>query len=245
MIEEMDGLIGMQDLADECIDLIVTDPPYGIEYRSNKQNYDTRGVQPIVKDRPMYFDRIANDTELPITWLAEAYRILKPNTALYTFAHWSRWHLLYPAVLAAGFTVKNMVVLNKSNHGMGDLAGQYAPKHELLLFAVKGRHILRFQNGREKDVWDVPIRFSGARRWHPNEKPEAWITPAILNSSNPGEYVLDPFAGSGTTLVAALRHGRRPWGFEIDALYVGNAQVRLAELQRELTLTTTEKEIVQ
>lgn len=157
---------------------------------------------------------------------------------MYVFAHWSKWSELYSATEAVGFNLKNMIVLNKSNHGMGDLGGSYAPKHELLLFATKGKHSLLFPHGRVDDVWNVPVKFSGSRRFHPNEKPVNWIVPAIENSSELGQVILDPFMGSGTTGVVAVQMGRNFIGIEKDAQYVKVAEQRIkqAMVNRENTL---------
>lgn len=201
----------------ECIDLIVTDIPYGINYKSNSQNLDRRTGISIIKNRPEYFKQIANDDEIPIEWLSDAYRVLKDNTAIYIFCHWSKWHILYPAVEEVGFNIKNMVVINKSNHGMGDLSGQYAPKHELLLFATKGKHVLDFEDKRMRDVWDAPVKYSGSKRWHSCEKSISWVTPCISNSSKEKGIVLDPFAGSGTTGCAAKLLNRNYVMVDIDA----------------------------
>lgn len=209
------------------VDLIVTDTPYGINYKSNKQNCDTRGTSTIVKDRPQYFDSIDGDNFVPVEWLSQAYRVLKNGSALYIFCHWSRWHILYPEVEKAGFKCKNMIVLNKSNHGMGDLKGQYAPKHELILFATKGRHILKFPVKRLNDIWNVPVRFSGSKRLHPNEKPVSWIEPCIINSSQKEDLVLDPFAGSGSTGVAAKNLNRNFLLIEVDEEYYNIAKNRI------------------
>ncbi len=221
--DSCDVLSGMLD---ESVDLIVTDIPYGINYKSNKQNYDTRNGL-VVKDRPQYFSKINGDAQIPVDWLDPAFRVLKNNSAVYIFCHWSTYHLLVPSVQNAGFKPKNMIVLNKSNHGMGDLKGQYAPKHELMLFAVKGRHLLNFSNGRMKDVWDVPVKYSGSKRFHPNEKPISWIEPCIRNSSRVNDVVLDPFAGSGTVGVAATLLSRRSISIEIDDQYVEIARQRM------------------
>ena len=80
------------------IDLIVTDIPYGINYKSNKQNQDTRSGKTIKIDRDEYFTEINNDDEIPIEWLNDAYRILKDNSAMYIFIHWSKWGELKLAV---------------------------------------------------------------------------------------------------------------------------------------------------
>lgn len=199
-IIESDCMDALKSLESDSVDLIVTDPPYGIDYKSNRQGIDRKRSNAREGDviiRESYFTTIANDNTLPTEWLSEAQRVLKDGSAIYIFCHWTKWHLLYPAV-APLFTIKNMIVLNKSNHGMGDLNGQYAPKHELLLYAVKGRHLLDRSTGRRKDVWDVPIRFTGAHRLHPNEKPLSWLRPCVESSSKAGDLVLDPFSGSGS-----------------------------------------------
>jgi len=222
-----DCLKVMKTFDEESIDLILTDIPYGINYKSNKQNYDTRGTRPIQKNRSEYFETIEGDENLPIIWLDEAYRVLKDESAIYVFCHWSKWHILHAAVFLAGFKIKNMIVLNKSNHGMGDLKGSYAPKHELLLFATKGRHILNFPDKRLNDVWEVPVRYSGSKRFHPNEKPISWLSPCIENSSNQGDVVLDPFAGSGSTGVACKKLNRNFVLIDIDSHYCEVAKKRL------------------
>jgi site-specific DNA-methyltransferase (adenine-specific) len=220
-----------QHIADQSVPVIVTDPPYGTNYKSGRQGFNGRGSFVGLPDqrtgRAEYFSEIANDEAAPVAWLSEAYRVLASGGALYLFCHWKTWGDFYTAATSAGFDVKNMIVLNKSNHGMGDLKGGYAPKHELLLYASKGRHLLRFPDKRQRDVWDVPVRFSGARRHHPNEKPVSWMEPAILNSSAAGDVVLDPFMGSGSTGAACLNTGRNFIGIEMDEVYFNVAQERL------------------
>jgi site-specific DNA-methyltransferase (adenine-specific) len=219
------------------VDLIVADPPYGIEYRSNRQTVDRKrsingeGSQVC---RPHYFGNIENDKSLLVDWIREAYRILKPSAAIYIFTHWTRWSETVKAAEEIGFSLKNMLVLNKSNHGMGDLKGSYAPKHELMLFATKGKHKLRNPNGRETDIWNVPVKFSGAHRLHPNEKPLSWVIPAIANSSDENDLVLDPFMGSGTVGEACLAMNRRFVGIEKDKQYfdVAKSRIEAAALSR-------------
>ena len=225
-------------ISDESIDLIVTDPPYGMSYKSNRQKVDRKTsveTNKSVSVRAHYFAEIENDDQIPTAWLKDAYRVLKPNSAIYVFVHWSTWSTLENAVKDVGFTVKNMIVLNKSNHGMGDLQGQYAPQHELLLFAVKGRHVCHWSR-RSSDVWNVPVKFSGGVRLHPNEKPVAWIRPAIANSSKEGDTVLDPFMGSATTGVVCVNMGRKFIGVEKDIEHFVTAKGRIA--QAEMTEST-------
>ena len=220
----------MKGIDSESIDLIVTDPPYGKNYKSNRQGIDRKqsiaGTEKIVREQ--YFTTINNDESFPFLWLTEAYRTLKQSSAIYIFAHWEKWEDVKFRVDDVGFQVKNMIVLNKSNHGMGDLYGDYAPKHELLLYATKGRHILTFPDKRMNNVWDVPVKFSGAHRLHPNEKPPSWYLPAILNSSKMGDIVLDPFMGSGTCGDVCKQVDRNFIGMENDEVHYQTAQTRLA-----------------
>lgn len=220
----------------DSIDLIVTDPPYGIAYCSGRQGIDRaqslEGVEAVVRDP--YFTAIANDTGVPVAWLPEAFRVLRQGTALYVFSHWRTFGVLAAAVSQAGFIVQNMIVCNKSNHGMGNLTGAYAPKHELCLFAAKGKHRLVWEK-RQPDVWDVPVRFTGARRLHPNEKPKSWFARPILNSSLPGAVVCDPFCGSGTAGVVALEHARKFVGIDLDANWTSMTERRLSEMDHAIT----------
>jgi site-specific DNA-methyltransferase (adenine-specific) len=221
----VDCMRGMKRLPDGLVNLVVTDPPYGIGYLSGKQTCNTRGGK---SKGAKYFGRIESDLGLPVDWLREAHRVMKNDSAMYVFAHWKTFGALMASALQAGFVAKNMLVLVKSNHGMGDLKGAYAPKHELVLYAVKGKSWLR-AGTRPCDVFDVKVKYSGARRLHPAEKPVDWYKRLIEASSDVGDLVLDPFAGSGTCGVACIELQREFIGFEIDAAYIIAAQRRLEE----------------
>jgi site-specific DNA-methyltransferase (adenine-specific) len=170
---------------------------------------------------------------LPTDWLVEAYRVLKDNAAIYIFAHWSKWGELQSAAQVAGFIVKNMIVLDKSNHGMGATTLQYAPKHELVLFASKGKHILLNPDGRKPDVWNVPVKFSGSHKFHPNEKPASWIHYAIINSSIEDQVILDPFMGSGSFGIASIKSKRQFIGIESNVQYFDIAKARIDAAMNE------------
>ena len=223
----------LKKIPDNYVDMIFTDIPYGINFKSNRQGIDRKrsvARQGDIINKEQYFSEINNDNSIPsIDWLYESYRILKDGTAIYVCVHWETFGELKNQILQCGFKPKNMIVLNKSNHGMGDLKGQYAPKHELILFATKGRHLLHFPEKRQNDVWDVPIKFTGAHRLHPNEKPLSWIEPAIINSCVEDGIVLDPYMGSGSTGNAALKLGRKFIGIDNDENYFKVAEERLSK----------------
>jgi len=209
----------MKRMKDSSVDLIVTDPPYGINYCSNNQTSTTHSRSTEARVDKSYFKKIKGDSLLPTKWISQAYRVLKEGGACYIYCRWDKWGELLEAVKRVGFKLKNMIVLKKSGRGMGDLKGQYAPQHELILFCTKGRHELVFPIKRITDVWDVKVLFSARKRFHPNQKHESMIQPIIENSSYKGDIVLDPFFGSGTTGVVCKRLDRKFIGIEVDREY--------------------------
>lgn len=222
-----DCLEKMKDIPNKTIDMIITDPPYGISYKSNKQKGDTRkGKEVIVRDQE-YFHIIEGDKTLNTEFISICFEKLKDNGAIYIFCHWSKWSALEKEVLSSGFSIKNMIVINKSNHGMGDLKGTYAPKHELVLFATKGRHIFNKEQKRINDVFDGKVLFSGSHRFHPNEKPISWLLPFIRRSCTPNGVVLDPFMGAGSAGLACLKLNRNFIGIEIDENFFNIAKDRI------------------
>jgi len=126
----------------------------------------------------------------------------------------------------AGFAVKTSVVWDKGNYGMGDLTGNFSPSYETCIFATKGKYA--FPGKRPRDVLQVP-RLNGSQVVHPNEKPVELMKQLIDITTRPNDLILDPFAGSGTTLVAALQNGRRYIGVEISPQHYETAQRRIYE----------------
>ena len=210
------------------IDMILTDPPYGISFKSGKQRGSTReGKKEIRVRESSYFRQIENDATIPLEYLRELYRVLKPGGGVYIFSHWRTIGDLQSQLLIEGFTLKNLIVIAKTNHGMGDLKGSYAPKHELVSFCSKGRHVLDNSQGRISDVLPGVVIYSGRKHLHPNEKPLSWLTPFIERSSHEGDVILDPFMGSGSVGEACKRLGRRFIGVELDPEYFSVAVKRL------------------
>lgn len=204
-------------LADESVDCIVTDPPYGISHDSNRVGSE-------------WAKQIVGDESVDTSWLPEAARILKSNRAMYVFTRWDVEHEWITAIRATGLTVVQSIVWDRGTHGAGDLNGMYGYAHERILFATKGRHLLN--RPRMDDVWRVPAIFTREWKWHPHEKPQKLLEIPVLASSNPGELVVDLFAGSGSTLAACLATGRRVIGCEIDAKWHEWATSRLAGAER-------------
>ena len=115
---------------------------------------------------------------------------------------------------------------------MGDLKAQFAPRHDVVIFATKGR--FEFPGKRPDDVIACP-KVGNSSLIHPNEKPVALLERLIEATTEPGALILDPFAGSGSTLAAAAKTGRRYIGVEIDPKYSQIAADRAAKQQKGAT----------
>jgi site-specific DNA-methyltransferase (adenine-specific) len=198
----------LPQLPAESVDLLLTDPPYGMRYRAKA------GSRPIVGDDDLSWFR---------PFIREAYRVLKPNTHAYLFCNEYGLATFRAEMASAGFKVKRLLVWVKDQHTAGDLGGDYANRTEYLLFGHKGRRLL----SGHRDANVLFFKRSGRRRVHPTEKPEDLLRYLIEKSSAPGELVLDPFAGSGTTCRAAKDFRRRYLGIEIDPRYAAVAQRRV------------------
>lgn len=210
-----DCIEGMRRLPDSSVDLIVTDPPYLMNYRSNRRTATEK------------FRHIANDRDangLISEYLAESYRVLKDDTAIYMFCSWH--HIdFFKQEFEKHFKLKNLLVWNKNVHGTGDLKGSYGPKHELILFGHKGRSLLREK--RLPDVIDC-AKVPSAKLTHPTEKPVDLLKIFITNSSDPGATVLDGFAGTGSLPRACIETGRNFIAFELDEEYAAKGSARIA-----------------
>jgi site-specific DNA-methyltransferase (adenine-specific) len=217
-IKQGDCLELMKELPDGSIDLIVTDPPYLMSYKTGRR-----------KDKSHKFcTEIAgdNDEELIKNYIVECYRIMKDNTAMYMFCNSNKVDF-FKRELEKYFTIKNMIVWVKNNHTAGDLVAQFGKKYELIFLVNKGRCPIR--NGRITDVWEFN-RVVGKNQLHQNQKPLELIEQCIEKHSDEGAIVFDGFMGSGTTAVACVNTNRKFIGFELDEKYFNIAQQRINDV---------------
>ncbi len=140
------------------------------------------------------------------------------------FSDWKNQEAWRFAIEMAGFEVKSQVIWNREIHGMGDLGSAFGPQHDVIWFATKGK--FKFPGKRPKSVISSK-RISGDTLVHPNEKPTDLMEQLIAAVTPVGGIVLDPFAGSGTTGVAAKRLGFGFIGIEREAEYVAIAEKRM------------------
>lgn len=219
-IHNMDCLDGLRLLETESVDCIITDPPYGISYQSARRT-----------DKQERFDVIDNDGQPFVWFLFDSFRVLKKGGAIICFCRWDTQEAFISAMTWAGFKIKSQVVWDRGNHGLGDLKAQFAPMHDVAIFAVKDN--FSFPNGRPKSVIRV-MRVSADKLVHPTEKPVELIRQLVETLSVTNALILDPFMGSGSTAVACHQTGRNFIGFEISKEYCEIANSRLK--QKVLTI---------
>jgi site-specific DNA-methyltransferase (adenine-specific) len=190
------------------VDLVLTDPPYGVSYRD-------RGGR-----------TIANDTDLGpvVAAFRDIYRVLKWDRLCVSFYGWNRPEILQ-GWIAAGFTPVEHVVWRKSYASSERFMKR---QHEQAYVLAKGRPPVPDRPPADIREW----KYSG-NRVHPTEKHVDILTPLIESFCPPGGLVLDPFAGSGSTCVAAAITGRRYCGIELEARYCEHACERLDVAERD------------
>jgi len=212
--------------ATESVDLIVADPPYGLEFQSGRRKASFGQIE---NDAP-------TDRDLVRSVIAQCVRVVGQHRHLYVFG---------PPDVLLGQKVSEITTLiwDKGVIGSGDLSSSWGPAHEPLSFMVsKHRHAGESGNPniavrlRKGSVLRY-MRPTGRKVRHPNEKPVALLRELIESSTRQGDLVLDPFAGSGSTAVAAVASGRRAIVIESDVQWVDLmvSRIKQAEsLAREL-----------
>jgi len=204
-----DCLKVLPTIPDNSVDLILTDPPYGMNYQSNW--------------RKIKYKKIKNDNN--IDWLCLSLkhfkRVLKENSHCYIFCsvHYLNKFIDYSK---EHFTLKDILIWEKNNHCSGDLKGSYAPKYEFILFLTKGRKEL---NGkRDPNIFKYN---KTNNNFHPTQKPTDLLEFLIAKSSQEKDIILDCFMGSGSTGVAAKNTNRKFIGIEMDKNYFDIAKNRI------------------
>jgi site-specific DNA-methyltransferase (adenine-specific) len=202
----------VKNIPDNSVDLIVTDPPYGINFTKGYKSGSTELIQGDDGFTVMFFlDDI----------LREYKRILKPNSALYIFTRFDvmpYWWIKCKNY----FDAKNCITWAKGGGFTGDLKGNYGNNSEMIIYLTNGKHELRGK--REGNVWG----FSKVKlEFHETQKPVDIIENIIQHSSDEEMTVFDPFMGSGTTGVACKNLNRNFIGIELNEDYYLTAKKRI------------------
>ena len=233
-------------LPEASIDLVFADPPYNLQLNNELYRPDNSRVDAVDDDWDKFGSFAAYDA-FTREWLSACRRVLKPHASLWVIGSYHNIFRVGASLQDLGFWVLNDVVWRKSNPMPNFRGRRFTNAHETLIWASMGpkaRYTFNYEamKALNEDLqmrsdWLFPICSGGerlreecGRKTHPTQKPEALLHRILLAASNPGDVVLDPFLGSGTTAVAAKRLGRHFVGIEREASYAEAAKARLAAL---------------
>ena len=269
-------MLAMMDrhVSDESIDMIFADPPYNL----SNDGFTCKGGRMVSVNKGDW-DKSAGpveDFEFHREWIAACLRKLKPGGTIWISGTYHSIYQCGAALQLGGWHILNEISWFKPNASPNLSCRMFTASHETLIWArthKKSKHTFNYlamKNGdwHEKDVlkkdakqmrsvWSIPLTKKSEKRHgkHPTQKPEGLLERIVLAATNPGDVILDPFCGSGTTGVIAVRHGRKFIGVDMDKAYLDDlarpriideikalysdtrdAEDFMAELKREVSL---------
>ena len=235
----------MNGLEAGSVDMIFADPPYNLQLTGDLRRPDNSLVDGVDNDWDKFtdfaaYDRFARD------WLTAARRVLKDDGSLWVIGSYHNIFRVGSILQDLGFWILNDIVWRKANPMPNFRGTRFTNAHETLIWCAKdnARRRVTFNYTAMKELneglqmrsdWHIPLCTGGERlkkdglKAHPTQKPEALLYRVILAATNPGDLILDPFFGTGTTGAVAKRLGRRYLGIERDVEYAEMAEKRIAQ----------------
>jgi len=201
-----DCLAVLETLQDNSIDIVITDPPYGISYKSNRSKFDDA-----ITKRGLLNDG-ADEAFILLSKTCEVLsRKCAENSHLYFFCSWSVFSQ-FEKIISEYFTIKTPIVWDKGNKGSGDLENDWGNQTEIIIFCIQGKKTINYRRG---NILSVP-RLHSSKMVHPTQKPIELINELLNVSYFKGDFVVDPFMGSGATVHACNAKSIRTLGIELD-----------------------------
>ncbi|HJT43889.1 MAG TPA: DNA methyltransferase [Rhizomicrobium sp.] len=243
---EGDCVARMNALPEGCADLIFADPPYNMQLKGELRRPDQSKVD-AVDDHWDQFSSFETYDRFTREWLLAARRCLKDSGTLWVIGSYHNIFRVGATLQDLGFWILNDVVWRKSNPMPNFKGRRFTNAHETLIWATKNaeqKYTFNYEAMKAlndelqmRSDWTLPIcagheRLKGAdgQKAHSTQKPEALLHRVIVSSTKPGDVILDPFFGSGTTGAVAKRLGRRFIGIEREKTYADVARARIAEI---------------
>ncbi len=247
----------MNGLPARSVDLVFADPPYNLQLGGQLLRPNNSKVDGVEEEWDRFGDPAADPQgsfaaydDFTRRWLDAARRVLKDDGTLWVIGSYHNIYRVGAILQDLGFWVLNDVVWTKTNPMPNFRGTRFTNAHETLLWCSKSpraRYTFNYEAMKAlneglqmRSDWMMPLCTgperlkSGGRKTHPTQKPESLLYRVILAASNPGDVVLDPFFGTGTTGAVAKKLGRRWIGLERDETYIAAAQERIAKV-REVT----------
>lgn len=243
-----DCVAELAKLPDASVDLVFADPPYNLQLEGALTRPDQSLVDAVDDDWDKFASFEAYD-HFTRAWLLSCRRVMKPNATLWVIGSYHNIFRVGAILQDLGFWILNDVVWRKANPMPNFRGRRFTNAHETMIWATKGPdakgytfHYDALKAGNEdlqvRSDWYLPLCTGGERlkdgdgkKLHPTQKPEALLARIMMSSSNPGDVVLDPFFGSGTTGAVARRFGRSFIGVERERAYADAALARIAAVE--------------
>ena len=205
----------MRDIPDGSVDLVLCDPPYGIDYQSMRR-----------KDKAKRNPKIAGDGKPFLFAIPQLKALVRKSGGVLTFTRWDVQQAFIDSMQQNGMPVKSIIIWDKVGHGMGDLRRAFGSRYESILWSPMAD--FHFSGKRPTDIIRCP-RVGTNQLMHPNQKPVELLEELIRMTTQPRGTVIDYCMGSGSTGVACVNTGRRFIGIELDDHYFETAQQRIQE----------------
>ncbi|WP_405048976.1 hypothetical protein ROLI_037690 [Roseobacter fucihabitans] len=250
----------MNALPEASIDLIFADPPYNLQLKGDLRRPDNSRVDAVDDEWDQFSSFKAYD-DFTRAWLKAARRLLKPNGAIWVIGSYHNIFRVGSALQDQGYWILNDVVWRKSNPMPNFRGKRFTNAHETMIWAGRdetSKYTFNYEALKAlnegiqmRSDWVLPICTGHERlkddkgdKAHPTQKPESLLHRVLVGSTNPGDVILDPFFGTGTTGAVAKMLGRDFIGIEREAAYRKVAEKRIAatrKFDREALEVSTSK----
>lgn len=257
-----DCVAALEALPEKSVDAVFADPPYNLQLAGDLHRPDQSKVDAVDNDWDQ-FDSFKAYDAFTRAWLLACRRVLKPAGTIWVIGSYHNIYRVGAILQDLNFWILNDIVWRKTNPMPNFRGRRFQNAHETMIWASLGQNAKGYTFNYEamkaanddvqmRSDWLFPIcagseRLKGAdgKKAHPTQKPEALLARIILSSTKPGDVVLDPFFGSGTTGAVAKRLGRHYVGIEREQNYIDVAEARIAGVETlgkaELTVMTGKK----
>ena len=234
----------LKGLPDACVDMVFADPPYNLQLGGDLLRPDNSKVDAVDDDWDQFESFAAYDA-FTRAWLGECRRVLKPEGSIWVIGSYHNVFRLGAAIQDLGFWVLNDIIWRKSNPMPNFKGTRFTNAHETLIWAARSREQKRYtfnydalkafnEDTQMRSDWTLALctgeerlKDDEGKKAHPTQKPEALLHRVLLAATRPGDVVLDPFFGTGTTGAAAKRLGRHFIGVEREENYAKLAEKRI------------------
>jgi len=238
----------MSKLPAACVDLVFADPPYNLQLQSDLKRPDDSRVDAVNDDWDKFSSFSAYD-DFTRAWLLAARRVMKPSATLWVIGSYHNIFRVGSILQDLDFWILNDIIWRKSNPMPNFRGRRFTNAHETLIWAARDPKAKGYtfnydalkaanEDVQARSDWLLPLctgderlKDKNGKKVHPTQKPESLLARVMLSSSRPGDVVLDPFNGSGTTGAMARRLRRAYIGIERDPAYARESEKRIKAVE--------------